>query len=108
MKHLFDAKDYSWSLFLGHIVIEKLLKAYFVKKYNEIPPFIHDLLRLAEKCNINMTETIKDSLDIISTFNIGARYDNYKEEFYRKCTKKFADENIERIKDMRKWIKNML
>jgi hypothetical protein len=24
MNHLFDSKDYSWSLFIGHIVLEKV------------------------------------------------------------------------------------
>ena len=32
MFDLFDSKSYSWSLFLGHISIEKLLKAYYVVK----------------------------------------------------------------------------
>lgn len=32
MQYLFKGKDYSWSLFIGHIVVEKLLKAYYVKK----------------------------------------------------------------------------
>ncbi|CAA9292043.1 MAG: hypothetical protein AVDCRST_MAG95-4066, partial [uncultured Adhaeribacter sp.] len=50
MQHLFTAKDYSWSLFLGHLVIEKLLKALFVKNLNKQAPFTHDLLRLASKC----------------------------------------------------------
>ena len=30
MLALFDAKRFSWALFVGHLVIEKLLKAYFV------------------------------------------------------------------------------
>ncbi|MBN2520466.1 MAG: HEPN domain-containing protein [Bacteroidales bacterium] len=25
MVHLYESKDYSWSLFIGHIVIEKLI-----------------------------------------------------------------------------------
>lgn len=27
MVHLFEKGDYTWSLFIGHLVIEKLLKA---------------------------------------------------------------------------------
>jgi HEPN domain-containing protein len=47
MHHLYEKKDYNWALFLGHLVIEKLLKAYFVKNVNNKPPFIINLLRLA-------------------------------------------------------------
>lgn len=49
MTAMFDSKRYSWSLFIGHLMIEKLLKAYFVKVKTDYPPFIHNLLRLAEK-----------------------------------------------------------
>lgn len=28
---MYETHRYSWSLFLGHLMIEKLLKAYFVK-----------------------------------------------------------------------------
>jgi HEPN domain-containing protein len=49
MMNLFKSKDYHWSLFIGHLVIEKLLKAIYVKNVDNNPPRIHDLLRLAEK-----------------------------------------------------------
>jgi HEPN domain-containing protein len=47
MIHLYEANDYHWALFIGHIVIEKLLKAGVVKITGEHSPFTHDLRRLA-------------------------------------------------------------
>ena len=35
MENLFSSKDYHWSLFMGHLVIEKLLKGIYVKTFNE-------------------------------------------------------------------------
>lgn len=78
MNHLFRSKDYHWSLFVGHLVIEKLLKAYFVKSKNEYPPYIHDLRRLAEAANLPLTEDQKLFFDTVTRFNISARYDDYK------------------------------
>jgi HEPN domain-containing protein len=49
MKNLLQTKDYSWSLFIGHLVIEKLLKAVYIKKFQKHAIFTHDLLRLADK-----------------------------------------------------------
>ncbi|MCL4514293.1 MAG: HEPN domain-containing protein [Firmicutes bacterium] len=48
MKHLYASGDYHWSLFLGHLVIEKLLKALFVAHQAEGAniPRSHDLLLL--------------------------------------------------------------
>jgi len=31
MIHLFEKGDNTWSLFIGHLVLEKLLKAWYVK-----------------------------------------------------------------------------
>ena len=47
MVAMFDAQRYSWALFVGHLVIEKLLKACFVEVNGEFPPFTHNLLKLA-------------------------------------------------------------
>jgi len=108
MLSLYDSKSYSWSLFLGHISVEKLLKAVYVSKYKKHAPFLHNLFRLAELSNIGMTEEQSDWLDKITSFNMNARYDDYKKEFQMLCTVDFAKEWIEKIKIIRSWIKQML
>ena len=90
MIHLFEKGHYTWSLFIGHLVIEKLLKAYYLQQTNDIPPFTHDLVRLVEKSKLVLDENQKDVLDTISTFNLQSRYDDYKMSFYQKCTKQFT------------------
>lgn len=105
MLHLFEKKDYHWSLFIGHQVIEKLIKAFYIKHINLQPPFIHNLLLLAEKSKLELNETQKDILDTVSTFNIRARYDDYKSEFYKTCSKDFTKIWIDKIKVFRTWIK---
>lgn len=108
MLNLFNSKDYNWSLFIGHLVIEKLLKALYVKNVSVEIPKIHDLLRLAEKSIKDLDENKKDLLDRITTFNINARYPDYKQSFYKKCTYDFTSENIEKIKELRAWILSIL
>ena len=108
MLHLFNSKDYQWALFIGHLVIEKLLKGYYIKHVDNNVPYSHDLLRIAEKSNLNLTNEYKDMIDLITTFNIKARYDDYKLEFYKKCNKKFTNDSIKKIKEIRKWIKEEL
>ncbi len=43
MNNLFKSKDYVWSLFIGHLVIEKLIKAVAIKNGITTIPKIHDL-----------------------------------------------------------------
>jgi len=76
MIDLYQTKNYNWALFMGHLVIEKLLKALYIKSKNEFPPLIHDLRRICEKANIELDYTQQVLLDSISRFNINARYDD--------------------------------
>lgn len=108
MNNLFKSKDYAWSLFVGHLVIEKLLKAYFIKVNRENPPMIHDLLRIALKSKLELTFDQENNLDTITKFNIRARYDNYVADFYKLCTPSYTSEWSKKIKQTRAWLKKIL
>jgi len=64
--------------------------------------------RIAEKAKLSLSEEQKNFLDTLTSFNIKARYDDYKLKFYTLCTKKFASEHVAKIKEFRLWIKKML
>lgn len=108
MLSLYQSKSYGWSLFLGHISTEKLLKALYVKRFNKHAPFTHNLYRLGELTGLDMNEQYADWFDEITSFNLNARYDDYKREFYKLCTPEYTKNWIERIKIIRSWIKEML
>lgn len=108
MDSLFDNGHYVWALFVGHLVIEKLLKACLVKSGNTEIPYIHDLGKLAEKANLELSEQQKDFLDEVTTFNIKARYPDYKNRFYKKASREFADGYISKIKEFRQWLKEQI
>lgn len=105
---MYDSKKFNWALFIGHLMIEKLLKALYVKKNNDYPPFIHNLLRLAENCNLQLTDEQKLFLATVTAFNINARYDDYKMSFQKKCTPDYTATWIEHLKTNREWIKKLI
>lgn len=107
-RKLIRAKSYNWALFVGHISLEKIFKALYVKLYGKHAPAIHNLYRLAELCEIELSNDYSDWLDTITSFNINARYNDYKKEFYNLCTRDYAEAWIDRIKELRQWIKKML
>ncbi len=104
MIELFNSKTYHWSLFMGHISTEKLLKAYFVKVKKKHSPPIHNLYRIAELSGLEMTDDYADWLDTITSFNLNARYDDFKREFYKQCSKEYAELWIERINEIKEWL----
>ena len=108
MIDLYNSKTYHWSLFMGHISTEKLLKAYYVKIKKKHAPPIHNLYRLAEISEIEITDEYADWLDTITLFNINARYDDFKREFFKQCTQEYTDLWIGRIKLLKEWISQKL
>jgi HEPN domain-containing protein len=108
MIHLYDSRDFHWALFIGHIVIERLLKASIVRKTKQHAPFTHDLTKLANLSGTQFSEEYLDWLDTITTFNMNARYDSYKEAFHKKCTFEYTTDWIEKIKILQLWIKEQL
>ena len=106
----FESKQYTWSLFIGHLVLEKLLKGLYAKTNpdNPYPPKIHNLNMIAERCGLILDDKKSRVLFTCNSFNISARYEDYKNEFYKKCTEEYTKEQINNIKEMREWIKEQL
>jgi HEPN domain-containing protein len=110
MEYMFAGKRYSWALFIGHLVIEKLLKALFIKVNSDKVdiPKTHNLVELAKKDNLTLTDEQESRLIVITHFNINARYRDYKDAFYKRCTKEYTTNQINILKEVRQWIKDMI
>lgn len=104
MQNLLKSKDNSWALFIGHLVLEKLLKAVFVRKKEQHAGFTHDLLRIATQAELLITDEHANWFDHITTFNLNARYDSYKNEFHKICTPEYTLTWVGRIETLRLWL----
>lgn len=102
--HLFEKGDYPYALFFGHLTVEKILKAIFVEKLNENPPYTHQLVQLAEKISMEMNEEQLENLETITDFNLEARYPDERFSFKRKCTGEFTETYLHKIEEIRRWL----
>ena len=108
-EQLFSANKFDWCLFIGHLIVEKTLKAYFVyRNNNKIPPKTHNLLRLAEQSDLTLSEEQKLFLDQVGDFNLEVRYPEYRKEFYKICTKDFTDNYFTKIKEFSSWLESQI
>ena len=106
---LYEAGKYDWCLFVGHLVLEKMIKAIFVNTHdNEVPPKIHNLVKLAELASISLTLVQKIFLDEVNDFNLETRYPDFKFEFYKLCTETYTKKYFDQIKDFHAWLKSQL
>lgn len=96
---LFKGKRYSDSLFYGHIVLEKILKALVVQNIKNEAPKIHDLVELAKRAKLELLDDELEYLKIVNRFNMRTRYPDVKFNFYKMCDLKYTKTHIEKIKN---------
>lgn len=101
---LFSSGRNDWCLFIGHLVIEKTIKALVVRRTGLNPPRTHNLVTLAETAGLALSEEQRHLLLEITDFNIETRYPDYKQSFYGICTREFAEKYFTEIKKVRSWL----
>jgi len=84
--HLVQAKDYSYALFFGHLAVEKMLKALHAVRIQAHPPRSHNLIHLAERCEVALNAEQERAFAQITTFNMEARYPNERRSFRKLAT----------------------
>lgn len=106
---MFESGIYDWSLFVAHLALEKILKSAWIK-HNEKsnPPKIHNLVTLAKKSNIRLTQEQMKNYLLINNFHLEARYQDYKDDFKKIATKEFARQYLNIIKKEYQWIKSRM
>ena len=107
-QHLFENGDYSYSLFFGHLTIEKILKAIYVDRFNDNPPYTHRLIYLAERASLKLSKEKIGLLEVVTDFNLEARYPDEKFSFKRRCTKDFTRKYLKKIGAIKKWLANRI
>lgn len=63
-----------FGLFFVHLALEKIIKALFLHVKKEMPPRIHNLVRLAEMAELVMDDQTRKILAEVNEFNIEGRY----------------------------------
>ena len=105
---LFKSKRYHHCLFFCHLFIEKIIKALVVKKTKRQSPYGHNLLRLSELSGIKFSQKQLDLLDEITSFNIEARYNDFKFKFYKKATLDYTQIYFKKAKEIYLWLRRKL
>lgn len=103
-KSLLEIKRFPYALFLGHLALEKVLKALVVKTTKEHAPYTHSLTLLAKKTKIEIPESIIDQLAEYTEFHIESRYPDEKMDFYKKSTGEFSNKKFKEIEDLYTWL----
>jgi len=105
---LFQTKKYPYALFMGHLALEKILKALFVQTTHNHAPHTHSLVFLASKQKHKIPKRILRQLAGFMEFYFEARYPEDQKKFYRKCTSRFTSAKLTEVKEVFLWLRKKL
>jgi len=107
---MYATKRYLYVGFMCHQTIEKIIKAYYSYKKNNISPFSHSLSHIAKKGEFynEFNDAQKDFIDQLEPLNIEARYPSDKERLFKSLTEERCQIILTKTKELQKWIKAKL
>jgi HEPN domain-containing protein len=107
---MLDGKRFLYVGFMAHQSIEKILKAYYVMKHNETPPFSHRLSLLAKKASVyeSLSEEQKDFMDLIEPLNVEARYPSNRDLLMKSLTEERCRDILNKTQELQSCIKQKL
>ena len=104
-RSLLERGYYRHALFLGHLALEKMLKANVVKQTKEIPPRIHNLKRLAELAGIQLSPEQKKFFAEFEAYQLLGRYPDMAQA---KIEPQTARTDFSAAEERAKWLKSQL
>lgn len=102
---LLEKGHFRHSLFFAHLAIEKMLKAHVTRQTKDIPPRIHNLIRLVEIAELSLDP---EQADFLSRFDMYQLEGRYPESSYTIIGLKDAKERLALAGDILKWLKTQL
>ena len=107
--YLMKGRKYIHALFFGHLYLEKLCKAVWVKNNRDNhPPRTHNLLKLLNEANVTLSENDQLFLVKLNKYQIEGRYPEDIEILYTITHKTVANEFIKNIKQIQQWLRKQL
>ena len=93
------------SLFFAHLAIEKMLKAKVTLQTKDIPPRIHNLVRLAGIANLDLDS---DQLEFLREFNLYQLEGRYPDSKPESIDKDLSRKEIQKAGEILVWLKKQL
>jgi len=105
-QYMLQAERNIYCIFMCHLSLEKALKGLFIKRLNQIPPKIHNLLYFVEILTLEPEETHLDFLISINQMSITTRYAEDLRGLIKLYPLDYTKEMFKQTKAIQQWIKN--
>lgn len=100
-RYLIDDKRITLGLFALHLSLEKVLKTHVIKQTRALAPKIHDLVRLAQLAQVDLSS---DQIDFLSRMNFYAIHGRYLGAKFPIPSQQTAKEYLRIAKELMEWL----
>lgn len=108
VEHLMSSGDYHYALFFAHLHTEKLLKALVVAVTEEHAPRTHNLLVLAERAGLTLSDEGRQQLVRFTGYNLETRYPEDRALLRERYSRQYAEAEIVTVREVGSWLKSQL
>lgn len=102
---LIEGKFWAEALFWMHLAVEKALKAHVSKKTQDIPPYIHNLVRLADISGLALSAK---QVELCAELNKYQRLARYPDEAVLEPDDVVAQSLLDKGMELQKWLVKIL
>jgi HEPN domain-containing protein len=107
-KAMLSSGRHLYVLFCCQQAVEKALKAIIVRRTGELPPRVHNLLRLAEAAQVQPSADQSRFLGELSAYYIQSRYPEEIKAAGSSVTRSLAEEVLRATEKSLQWVLSML
>ena len=107
--YLMEGKRYVQALFFGHLYLEKIAKALWIKNNAEnVPPKTHNLLKIIKESYLNLADDDQTFLIKLNQYQIESRYPEDIDKLYKITDKELTEEYLNKITQIEKCLREKM
>jgi HEPN domain-containing protein len=107
-KAMLDSGRYFFVVFMRHLTVEKLLKAFIVERQSVEPPKIHNLVGLVTRIGLTIPAEHRPLIDQLNTMSVVTRYPDGRRAIASTLTNESATSLYEGTVKLAEWLKQEL
>jgi HEPN domain-containing protein len=104
-KYMYTGGRYTYTVFMCHLSVEKILKGLYYQKIGKLPPKTHNLIYLIKETGLKPDNSISKHISILNEANISARYPESLEILQKIYTKDRTSDILRYSEEVISWIK---
>ena len=107
-EQMYESGRYIYTIFVGHLALEKILKAKVQEVTGRLPPKTRNLRHLVKLSSLKVPENMFEFLSKLSDVSIPTRYPENFEELVEAYDKRVVRKYADKTKEVFEWMRKSL